>query len=130
MVLAITKTSWIDSLAQLLTVCIVFILVVFLAYYSSRIIARLQAKSYKNSNVKIIETVRIANNKYIEIIEIGSKCFAIAVGKEEVTFLTELQPDELVHISELNQQGNLFGKKMDFQDVLKKLKKNDSEHSK
>ena len=42
-----------------------------------------------------METFRISNTKYIQILKIGAKYIVIAVCKENVTFLTELKEEEL-----------------------------------
>ena len=49
------------------------------------------------SNINILETMRISNTKYIQVVKIGSKVFAIAVAKDTVTYLCELNEDELVY---------------------------------
>ena len=50
----------------------------------------------KKSNIRVLEVCRLSNNKMIEIVKIGEKYLAIAVGKDEVTLLTELDADEIV----------------------------------
>ena len=50
----------------------------------------------KKSNIRVIEVYRLSNTKMIEIVKIGEHYLAIAVGKDEVTLLTELDADEII----------------------------------
>lgn len=47
-------------------------------------------------NLEVIETQRISNNKYVQIVRAGNKYLVIAFGKDEVSFLTEISQDELI----------------------------------
>lgn len=48
-----------------------------------------------SGNVKLIDAFQIAPGKYIQIVKVGKKYLALAVCKDTVTFLTELQEDEV-----------------------------------
>lgn len=121
------NTSWLESVVQLILVILIFIFVVFLAYLAARIAGSYQANVFnKQSNIKVIETYRITNNKFIQVVKIGDKYAAIGIGKDEVNLLMELNEDS---ITEINPQ---LAAKIDFKDVLakvknKKLNKNDKE---
>lgn len=57
----------------------------------------IQKEKMIGSNVKVLETMRISNSKYIQILKIGNKCFAIAVCKDTVTYLCEVNEEELIY---------------------------------
>ena len=48
-----------------------------------------------NRNLKVIETLKIAQNKYIQIIEAGDEYLVIAHGKDEVRLLTKVTREQL-----------------------------------
>lgn len=95
MLLALNSTTGMNSVAQFITVLLIFIGVLFLTYFSTRWIASYQKGRMYSSNISVVETFKITANKYIQIIRIGERYFAIAVGKDEVTLLAELKEDEL-----------------------------------
>jgi len=84
-----------SSYAQFLTVLVVFVLVLGATAAVTRWIAGYQKTQGKNGNIEVLETSRIANNKYIQIVRIGDKRIAFAVGRDEVTKLCELSEEEL-----------------------------------
>lgn len=86
-----------ESLAQLITLIFIFILVLAITYFSTRWVGGIQKEKMLGSNVKILETMRISNSKYIQIVKIGNQCFAIAVCKDTVTYLCEVHEDELLY---------------------------------
>lgn len=88
----------IESLAQLFTVIIVFIFVVGLAYLSSRLAAGIQKNRMQCGNIQVLETMQIAANKYLQIVCAGEKYILIAVTKDNVTFLCELEKEQLEFI--------------------------------
>ena len=46
-------------------------------------------------NLKVLETIRIANGKFLQLVKAGEQYFVIAVGKDEVTKIAELTEDQL-----------------------------------
>lgn len=95
--LLVQSFSGAQSIAQLICVILLFFFVLFLAYMAARIAGSYQSNVMnKKSNIRVIEVYRLSNNKLIEIVKIGEKYLAIAVGKDEVTLLTELDADEIV----------------------------------
>ncbi len=113
----ITSYSKLSSFAQLITLLIVFVFVLALTYYSTKWMAKIQKSQFRNSNIEVIETFRLSNTKYIQIVKLGGKYVAIAVGKDTVNFLTELEEEELDLTKPENKTTNL-----EFQEILKKVK--------
>lgn len=114
-----TSYSRLSSFAQLITLIIVFVFVLGLTMVATRWMAKLQKQQYKCTNIEVIETFRISNTKYIQIVRTGQKYIAIAVCKDTVTMLTELQKDELELITSPDTTV-IPG----FQEILTKIKKN------
>ena len=95
MILLQMKTSGFDSFIQLLGVLLIFIFVLAITYFTTKWIAGYQKSRSFNKNLRIIETLRLTQNKYIQIIEAGEVYLVIGVGKDEITMLTTLTKEQL-----------------------------------
>ncbi len=115
----ISASAGIEAFAQLITLVLIFAFVVGLSYFATRLVGNVQKERLKGSNVKILETMKISNTKYIQVVEIGSKCFAIAVCKDTVTYLCDIQRDDLVYTDSSDSMIN--GES--FKAILDKFKK-------
>ena len=88
-------TGGAGSYAQFITVLLIFVIVLGITALTTKWIANYQKQQSINENVQVIETTRIANNKYIQIIKIGGKYVAIAVCKDTITMLGEIPEEQL-----------------------------------
>ena len=84
-----------NSFVQFLTALLVFAFVVALTYFTVRWVGTYQKVQGGNRNFEVIETCKVTSNKYLQIIKVGSRYFLIGIGKEELTFMTELEADDL-----------------------------------
>ncbi|MBQ9199463.1 MAG: flagellar biosynthetic protein FliO [Lachnospiraceae bacterium] len=116
-------SGW-HSFVNILSLLLIFVLVLVMAYFSTKFIAKYQSNNINNkSNIRIIESYRLGNNKFIVIVKIGGDYYAIALGKEEVTFIDKLDADGL----KLNQEGTSEALDktqgaLSFKDVLSQIK--------
>ncbi|MFA9375371.1 MAG: flagellar biosynthetic protein FliO [Lachnotalea sp.] len=113
--IALSQSSRFESIWQLFSISIVFIIVLGLAYYSTKWIAAIQKKQVYNKNIEVVETFKVTTNKYIQIVRTGEKYLVIAVSKDTITMLTEIDKDQL-------EIGNIEGQKENFSDILNKIK--------
>ena len=120
-----SMSSRIEAFAQLLTLLIIFIFVLAVTYYVTRFVGNYQKNKLTGSNINILETMRIANNKYIQIVKIGSRVFAIAVAKDTVSYLCELDEDELIYKE--SSSGKMLINNDNFKEILEKFKKDKPE---
>lgn len=120
-----SMSSRIEAFAQLLTLLIIFIFVLAVTYYVTRFVGNYQKNNLSGSNINILETMRIANNKYIQIVKIGSRVFAIAVAKDTVSYLCELDEDELIYKE--SSSGKMLINNDNFKEILEKFKKDKPE---
>lgn len=110
------SASSLKSIGQLICVVLLFLFVLFLAYAAARITGSFQSNVMnKRSNIQVIEVFRLSNNKVIEIVKIGNRYLALAVCKDTVTVLTELDESEIKE-----QEASL--KPIDFNSILDKIK--------
>ena len=89
-------TSSLDSIVQFFTVLVIFVFVLGITLISTRYIAGIQKNKYKTGNMELIETLRISNNKYLQIVRVGNKYVCMAVCKDTVTLLGEIQKEDMV----------------------------------
>ncbi len=90
----------IESIAQFLTVLLVFIFVLVLCYLTTRFIGGYQKTQMNNRNFEVIETMRIANGKFLQIVKVGARYVVIGISKDSITTVCELTEDELVFAKE------------------------------
>ena len=83
------------SYAQLIAVLLVFVLVLGITAATTKWIANYQKQQGEGTNIQVIETGRISNNKYVQIIRVGETYMAIAVCKDTVTLLGQVPKDQL-----------------------------------
>lgn len=105
-----------ESLAQFLTALVIFIFVLAITWFTTRYIANFQKQSMSGRNIEVIETTRITPNKHLQIIKVGEQYLLIAVCKDTVTMLAQLDGEQLI-------MGNTDSTiPMNFSDILKKAK--------
>lgn len=106
----------VSSVSQLLTVLFIFIFVLVLTYWTTRFAGNYKKQQMAGRNIQVMETVSISASKYLQIVKIGSKCFVIGVSKDTITYLCEINEEEL-DFSNNNGAGESF------RSILEKLKK-------
>ena len=115
MILTVSDST--DSYLQFMTVLIIFVFVLGITYWTTKWIAGYQKGKCSNTNLELIESFRLTNNKYVQIIRVGQKYLAVAIGKDSVTMLTEIPEDQLILSSgEENVQ-------LGFKELLEKVQK-------
>ena len=120
----VIAASGTNSFVQFITLIVVFVIVLFITYYTTKFIGNYQKVSNKNSNFKIIESYRLSNTKYLQIIQIGNKYLAISVCKDSITTLTELSEEE-VKIPEYTSTQESFAQIFDkIKGNIKQIDKN------
>ena len=112
-----------ESIFELIVVLVIFVGILFLTYYTTKWIAGYQKGRMVNQNLELIETLKITNNKYVQIIRAGKdKYLVIGVGKDEISRLGELTEDEVKLLSE-----DASERKDTFHDILGSFRKNHNE---
>ena len=106
-----------DSYVQFMTVLLLFVFVLAITALVTRWIGGYQKSRSVGANMELIESLRLSNNKYVQIVRIGRKYLAVAVCKDTVTMLSEI-PEEDMSFPE----GSFNGAST-FRDVLAKIQK-------
>lgn len=105
-----------NSILQLIASVFILIFILVAAFYTTKFISRLSLGKLKNSNFKVIDTYRISPNKFVQIVKIGNKFIVIAIGKDTINYITELDEAEVL-IREENVKVDLS-----FKQILEKMK--------
>lgn len=121
MVLSASGSGGIGNFVQLLGVLFVFLLVLGLTYFTTKWIASYQKGHSCNKNLKVVETLKLTTNKYIQIIEAGNVYLVIGIGKDEITFLTTLTREQLKEETFQDFEKSA-GATVDFNEILNKVK--------
>lgn len=112
-----------ESIFELIVVLVIFVGILLLTYYTTKWIAGYQKGRMVNQNLELIETLKITNNKYVQIIRAGKdKYLVIGVGKDEISRLGELTEDEVKLLSE-----DASEEKATFRNILDSFRKNHNE---
>ena len=106
----------VDSYIQFISVLIIFIGVLAATLYVTKWIANYQKGTASGKNIEIIDTCKIATNKYIQIVRIGERYVSIAVSGDRVINLGDVSLDELVLDADTPSEN------LNFKDILDKIK--------
>lgn len=117
----ILLSSSFKSFIELIGTLLIFLFVVIICYLTTRWMGGIQKARGNNKNLKVIETLGVGNNKTICLIEAGKKYLVVAIGKEEMSILTELEREDLKDFSFENDEGNTLGQDS-FQEIFEKIK--------
>ena len=115
MVLTVSNSA--NSYLQFMTVLILFGFVLAVTYWTTKWIAGYQKGKRKNSNLEVIESYQLTGSKYIQIIRVGQKYLAVAIGKDSVTMLTEVPEDQLI------LTGDMENGQLGFKELFEKIQK-------
>ena len=94
MVLSRTADT-LGSIAQIFGMLAAFAVIVATAYYVSKYFSKYALKTRENSNIKVVETSRIAADKYLQIIEVNGQYFLIGIGKNNINLISELDGEKI-----------------------------------
>lgn len=115
MTMILANSSSAQSISQLITVILIFLLVLLITVFATKFVGNYQATLGVNRNLEVIETISVANGKYLQIVRAADKYIVIGVGKDEISMLTEIDEDELIRVS--SDKSSIKGS---FTDILAK----------
>lgn len=122
MILLTIGTSGLESFLQLIGVLLIFLFVLVITYFTTRWIAGYQKKQYFNKNLRVVETLKLTANKYIQIVEAGDTYLVIGIGKDEINLLTTLTEEQMKALPDEMQLSGGKNIGESFQDIFEKLK--------
>ena len=123
MLLSGSGASMGNIIFQLVVVLIIFVVVLILTYYTTKWIAGYQKTHVLHNNLRVIETMKISGNKYLQIVEVGKEqYFVIGLGKDEVTLIGQVSKDQLNEFR--SEQPDSSHRGGSFEQFLTAFKKN------
>ena len=103
-----------------MTVTLIFIFVLALTYFATKLTAGLQRGRLAGSDVEVLETLKIAPTKYIQVVRIGKKYYSYVVCKDSVTLLGELTEED---VASSGREGTEPAAGLKFREIFDKLRK-------
>ena len=113
MFLLTTGYSGVENILKLIGLIILCALIIAASYFVTRLIGRREAGMTGKSNFKVLDAFRLSPNKYLQLIQVGTRYLVIAVGKDNVSLLCELNAEDIVYWRE-------EGKKVSFKEIMSK----------
>ena len=98
--------------AQLITMLVIFVVVLGVTAWVTKWIADYQKYQNAGGNIEVIDSLRIAQNKWIQIVRLGDSYKAIAVSKDQVSYLGDLDPAS-VHVLQTDRNPGSFRRLLD-----------------
>lgn len=123
--LTVPSYSSLKSGLEIVWLIILCVLVIAASYFVTKYVGGSQIKKRKNSNFELLDACSLGNHKFLQIVKAGKRYFVISVCKDSVTFIAELNEDEILFKDIATHTYN-------FNDVLSKYikKKNSSDKNK
>ncbi len=113
-----------SSVWSILKLLLMLVLVLALAYATAKLIARYQSNMLSGrSDIRIVESFKLIGDKYIAIAKIGENYYALGIGKDDITLIDKLDPEQLT----LPKEAGGTETKTSFKDVLAGFSKKKSD---
>lgn len=113
---AFLVSSKAESIFELIMLLGIFALVLVACVLTTRFVAGHQMQRGRSSNFKPIETYQITQNRYLHLVQIGTRYFVVSVTKENISFIAELKEEEIV----VKQEKS--GTQRSFKEILSEFK--------
>lgn len=122
----VAATGGSNPVVQFIVVLLIFAFVLALTVWTTKWIANYQKEKSVGENITILETKRIASNKYLMIVRMGDKVVSVAVGKDEISMICELNPDSITISERQNASVPVKWGKASFREFLERAREDTS----
>jgi len=95
--------DWSSSIGRSFIYILVLVGIMILAYYVTRVLGT-KVRGFSGGNLKIIEGVAVGQGSSVFLLKAGKKFILVGVTKDRVTYLTEMDGDD-IDIKETPGQG-------------------------
>ena len=116
-------STTVQNIIELLSLIVIFVIVLVVCYFTTRFVAGRQVVQKRIGNFEVIETFPIAQNKYLQLIKMGTKYIVISVAKESITYITELNEEDVCQV----QKNSTIISGKNFKEVLSGILKENSD---
>lgn len=90
-----TGYSTAESVLKLIGLIVLCFVIIAASFFTTRFIGRRQQGAYAGSNFQSLDVYRISPNKYLQLIKVGEHYIVIAVSKDGITKIAELDESEV-----------------------------------
>lgn len=108
----------IESFFTLLGALLLVVIIIFLSYFASKSLAKGATKLGGAKHMNVIDRIVVGQDRALLIVQIGSNYYLIGSSDQNISLLKELNPDDLIFLSEGGNQEQ-SGFKESFRTVLK-----------
>jgi len=108
------------SYAQFMIVLLIFVGVLLVTFFVTKWMAGYQKGRGAGTNIEMIESAPLTSNKHIQIVRLGTRYVALAVSKDTVETIMELDGEDLILGSSNVQTGS-------FKEIISKLRGDETE---
>ena len=105
------------NILELILLLGIFAFVLAACILTTRFVAGHQLQRGRNSNFKPVETYQVAQNRYLHLVQIGTRYFVVSVTKDNISFIAELKEEEISLKPEKPEGGH-----RSFKDILSEFK--------
>lgn len=91
-----TQTSWWSTLAYLVSLLVVFVFVLVMAYFASRFLGGRFAKATVDGGGKILESLPLGPNRSVCVVELAGKVVMLGVTEHSITLLQEITDQQQI----------------------------------
>lgn len=97
-------SSRVEGFAQFLTAILIFLFVLALTYFTTRFVGNYQKNQYAYRNFEAVESFKITNGKYLQLVRIGEKYVVLGIGKDSVSMICEVPEED---VKRQKEQGTI-----------------------
>lgn len=98
-----------NGILEIVAMLVVFSIILFAAYLVSKYFGKFSLGLRENSNIKIIETFRLSQDKYLQIIEVSDKYLLLGITKNNINLIKELEKEEISKANVIKKEQGSFG---------------------
>lgn len=112
------SSSWVSTLAYILSLLATFAVVIGLAFFTSRFLGqKFGHLSVRNIN-KVLVTLPLGNNRAVYVVEVAGKYLVLGVTDHNITLLQEIV--DAAEIEKIRIQGSLSPQQDQFKNIFQK----------
>ncbi len=89
--LLVGQNDWL----QLIVLLVLFIIVLFGAYFATRLFGSFQVKKGTSRNIQQLESISVGPQKVLQLIKVGEEYLLIGITKDRITFMKEIDPGHI-----------------------------------
>lgn len=115
-------SSAVTGIARFLTVLVLFAAVLWATWAATKWLAGYQRGKWSGGNIEMLESFRIASDKYVQILRVADQYLAVAVAKDSVTLLAKLDKEAL-----RGQEASSEKSRTSFRELLEKVREKKEE---